>query len=601
MPKARLPQGFYWRGGRIWCVTDPIKQRRTSTGCTDIQAALMWHARRQRAAADPAHAAAEEATLGDWITRTLKHKERQRSAGTLSMYKVKAGHLARILGEARRMATVSSPIVDMYVETRESEGAAQPTIGKELTVLVQICKLARRAGQYAGDIAALRPVGYSSVSRPRKRVLTALELQQLSRRMQPEHFAGVAFIVATSARDSEMRHARIEDYDPETRVIRLRGTKTKVAAREVPVLEMFGDVWEAALAWLQEHGGFEETTIAHALTYWTAKLGMDHASPNDLRRTCASRLVAHRVPFDVAGKVLGHASVNMLYRVYGQLTGEQLRELIEPCAGSVQTAWTDADATDDKPALKPHVSSDDEDLKSSAGRRPGSSPGGATNEQESSGSGDGEEPPEPGAPWGACDDSVTDPGAGGISYPWSGVVHTAPLTRHQSDAGRIDAQAPPPAPSTVCWHCGDCLLTDAHPHCDRCPDFAVGCDEYGCEDCEARGAEPYPECLIDSRPPPRADQLGDVLPPEGGRLAKSPLEDRARSAAFTQAAHASQQDTPRNKQRRIAQAERGRSPQTGGPPASRDREDPAVQNGGASPDRFDLAAAYARVMARRAA
>ena len=109
--------------------------------------------------------------------------------------------------------------------------------------------------------------------------------------------------------------------------------------------------------------------------------------------------------------------------------------------------------------------------------------------------------------------------------PCPNVVCAAPLTDHQSDSGRIDPAAILP-PTSVCWHCGVELLAE-HRHCERCPDFAVGCDNDGCEDCEAHGTEPYSECLIDSRPPHRADQQCDGLPTAGDRPAKGPLAYRA--------------------------------------------------------------------------
>ena len=405
MPKQNLPRGFYWRRGRIWCRTDPITGLRRSTGRKSPHAALGWYAERERAAANPADATAHEAPIEDWCEKMLEDKRQRRAAGTVNMYEVKLGHVLRFWGRNAVMADIIPGKVDNFIHQRRNEGAHPSTIGKELTAIVQLCKFAKRGGAYAGDIQALKPVGYSTEYVPRKRVVTRGELRRLQRVMRPEHFAGACLIVVTSARDGEMRHVRLEDYSTERGVLKLRGTKTRRAAREVPILQLFAWEWTFAHAHLSTHGSFSETAIAKSLAYWAAKLGLEHLSPNDLRRTCASRMVSRGIPFDTAAKVLGHSGTQMLFRVYGQLTGEQLREL---CDVSVRTGRIDDDDPDAVVAENTPVGARAEALKSPAERCPGSSPGGATSSRNNKEESADAEPPKPAARARLCDATVRD-------------------------------------------------------------------------------------------------------------------------------------------------------------------------------------------------
>lgn len=323
--------GALYRRGKVWwCRTDPVTGKRTSTQCTNRRAALTWLADRERLAANPRDYAADQATFGDWAQRVADLKKTTRAAGTADMYRVKLGHALRLFGASMRMSELTPPRVDWYIGVRQAEGASNNTIGKELTAIVQVARHAARAGEFGGDQKTLKPIGFSIDYTPRDRVLSDGEVTLLRVGMPEARFAGVAFILVTSARDSEMRRATAADYDPRRRVMRLRGTKTERADREVPIPS-----WQTELfAESVQHLPFSEAGIASSLTYWCKKLGLRHASPNDLRRTCATRLLARGVSFDVAAKVLGHSGTQMLFRVYGKLSGDELVRLVESQGGT---------------------------------------------------------------------------------------------------------------------------------------------------------------------------------------------------------------------------------------------------------------------------
>ncbi len=94
----KLRRGFYWRNETIWIRTDPITSKAASTGCHVAAAAYAWRDGRERLATDPSYSAARKATVGDWVKRALAHKAARRAEGTLHMYEVKLGHVARLFG-----------------------------------------------------------------------------------------------------------------------------------------------------------------------------------------------------------------------------------------------------------------------------------------------------------------------------------------------------------------------------------------------------------------------------------------------------------------------------------------------------------------------
>lgn len=320
----RTKEGLYKRG-TFWWTRDPATGRRVSTHCRDREAARLWRAERERLAADPTHAAAHAARLEDWVEKTIAHKRRRRSAGTASMYEVKLGHALRVLGDCR-LGDVTPSAVDRYVVQREEEGADPGTVRLEIVCLTQLVKLARRAGVWAGDPAALRPVGMPGQAAPRDRWLTHSEVAHLRATLRPERFAVVAAAVASSARLSELyRLDPARDWDAVRGVVRLRGTKTEESDREVPILSMMRPLWEEALPHLPTRWRHLNREVSRAIT----RAGLAPASPNDLRRTFASWLIQAGVDRGLVARMMGHKDSRMVERVYGRATPEQVAILAE--------------------------------------------------------------------------------------------------------------------------------------------------------------------------------------------------------------------------------------------------------------------------------
>lgn len=302
--------------------------RRVSTGCTDKKAAEIIGNRLEREAADPAHAAQAKARTVDALDELLRQVKRKgRSPATYSFNEQKAGHLRRLL--PAKCAQITHLELQAYVDARTSEGAARSTIKKELGVLRAALRLARRNGLFARETSEVMP-DVEDDYRPRTRWLTPWELVALCQQLPTYRAAHVAFIVATGARWGESVRAEACDANgtPPT-FWKLRGTKTRAAARTIPVLPMFAPALVWSLAHAEDGRLFPSWGNARRdLGAACAAAGIAACSPNDLRRTHSRWLRDAGVETGLIAAQLGHTTSRMVDLVYGKLPSESLGKLL---------------------------------------------------------------------------------------------------------------------------------------------------------------------------------------------------------------------------------------------------------------------------------
>lgn len=302
------------RTAKVWWGRDPVSGERCSTGARTKEGALAWRAERERRAANPHYAASHEATIEQWVKKVQALKDERKAEGTASMYRVKFGHVARIFGSLSPMSGITPDAVDLFVSTRQEEGASNNTIGKELTGIMQLVKHAKRAGQYAGDISALRPVGFSIDYTPRRGHMKREWLAKLKPYLTRSEMAAVKFIIATTARLSEYLRFQKPDADLAEWMVFLRGTKTERSRRIVPIPSIFRDLLVESLAHLEPRC----PNISKALPRACKKADLPHLTANDLRRTHSTWLIEHGVTKSLVSDSMGHADSKMVERVYGK-------------------------------------------------------------------------------------------------------------------------------------------------------------------------------------------------------------------------------------------------------------------------------------------
>ncbi|MHB1845346.1 MAG: tyrosine-type recombinase/integrase, partial [Deltaproteobacteria bacterium] len=332
---------FYENGVRI--------QR--STRCHDKKAAEAVVREWERAAADPAHAAAQAVTLGQVLQLVIDVRFEEALAGrkshsTVSFYLRTAGHLIRVFGADCRLARIDAAGADRYISERRRELASDHTISKELVTLRIALKLARRRKLWKGDPGEVLPIGFAPAYKPKRRFLEPDELRKLLGELTPDKSARVAFTVAVAATWSDTDRALWADVTSNLTWVHVRGEKTSYRDRSVPIVAP----WQLSLLkhTLLYAMGREE----HLFTRW-ANVRRDVAeacerakippcSPNDLRRTTATWLRRDGVSPDLIASVLGHADSRMVERVYGRLPPEILRaRLSKELGGDCSAGATD--------------------------------------------------------------------------------------------------------------------------------------------------------------------------------------------------------------------------------------------------------------------
>lgn len=324
-----------WKRGDVWfcSVYDASGRRhRRSTRCHDRKAAEIVARRWEQAAADPAAAAAQASTLDDALAGLLDRRGEQvkageRAQGTLDMYEQKGAQLARVLGSDTLLVDLTPASLDAYVTKRRSEQVVDHTIHKELTTLRAALRLAKRARIWRGDLDELMPI-LSADYEPATRWLLPSDVKWLLACLDSRHAAAAAFSLATGAELGALERAtKADTNEPE---VHIRGTKRKTRDRWVPLERP----WQLSLmAHAKEHAQedalvLEGEDFRAALKYAARRAGIDHVSPNDLRRTFATWLRAEGVTLATIAALLGHADDRVLQRVYARLPLSQLRLLM---------------------------------------------------------------------------------------------------------------------------------------------------------------------------------------------------------------------------------------------------------------------------------
>jgi integrase len=372
--------------GKTWFAiywTKDGKRVFRSTKCSDQRAAESVGRRWEREAQDPDPAATNTTTLGAALEKLIDHYEEliiagRRADGTLGMHRDKAGHLRRVFeydaasGELIPFSLLSLTAgrVDDYISQRRADGAAENTIAKELVTLRCTLKLAKRRGEFFGDIEAIMPHRFAPEYKPRERWLTADELHKLLAKLPPDHGARAAFAVATSANRGETFSAMREDLGE---AVFVRGTKRTSRRRRVPLVTN----WQRLLLeYAAKHAQGEDGKLfAFDGGFHTALLqgcedaGIAPCSSNDLRRTFCHWMRQSGIPRELVAAAMGHGSTAMVDKVYGKLDARELADLMQRALGGSGTPVAQTHARQAQSSDSANVGSAEKPNDSGAGDR----------------------------------------------------------------------------------------------------------------------------------------------------------------------------------------------------------------------------------------
>jgi len=330
-----------------WFYDEQMNRIRFSTHCRNRRAAEAVLAKAEQGAYGVGPGV-RSYTLAEAFGHLVESSCLDRSAATADMYERKAGHLLRLLGETRRLSSLTMEAIWQYIAARQGEGAASGTIYKELVTLRRALKLARQNGKYRLDPSTVIPP-FRNRYQPRDRWLTEPEFTKLFKELPAPRQLWLLFAVLAGPRLSELEKTRWEDVDLDGGWILLRGTKTEKARRRVPIAPALAVALSAAKQAtgpvVQEWG-----SVRRDLKAACERAAITRVTPNDLRRTFASWLKQSGQDSLVVAKLMGHTSTRMVELVYGHLSSKEYRAAVEVLPKFGAAPETKAAAATEPPA-----------------------------------------------------------------------------------------------------------------------------------------------------------------------------------------------------------------------------------------------------------
>lgn len=311
---------------------------RESTHQTDRRAAENYLRVREREATDPRTATARTPkTVTKALEEFLVHPGDIKPP-TLKIHQQKAARLMEHIG-GLNIHTLKRTDLEKYVQLRREQAyqgklTSDHTIEKELRTLRQALHRQMQLDNWDGSWERISP-GHSAGYVPRKRWLTPEQYAMLRAALPPERRLWVDVAVYTGGRDSEIESLSWDDVRFADNDVHICGTKTGGADRRVP---LHPDLRAILLAERSDGSGNAQhrATVVEPWKYVNndlkrlcKRIGLQHTTPNDLRRTFGSWLKQAKVDSLTVARLMGHASTQMIERVYGQLDQKTLSAAIE--------------------------------------------------------------------------------------------------------------------------------------------------------------------------------------------------------------------------------------------------------------------------------
>lgn len=262
--------------------------------------------------------------MNDYLSTVLERK----AEATQKKVRQKLGHYVRAWGLSTELARIDGALVLDYIAAREAEGVKPLTIRAELTALRGVLSLARFRGSFRLEMSQVFPPYFSGGYKPRTRAPSLDEVWALIGGLDARRGAHMAFIAATGARLGESMRARRADVALGARLVHLRGTKTALATREVPITDLVAPL----LAYALKHAPGRDVLYdpwgklhrdVHAAC---RRAGIAPTTPNDLRRAFATWHRQRGVSAEDVSMLLGHATDTLAQTTYGRITGSDLGE-----------------------------------------------------------------------------------------------------------------------------------------------------------------------------------------------------------------------------------------------------------------------------------
>jgi integrase len=223
------------------------------------------------------------------------------------------------------------------VDVEEARRKKKATVNRIITSVKAAMNRAYDNGRVASDAAWKRIEKFEGVDSSRLRWLTPAEITRLGNVCDPPWRKVVHAAVQTGARWSELRRAKVRDYDPTSGKLQIPKSKNQ-KARWIPLTDegcaFFDSITagrepdapllpdESGKAW----GKAAQIRKMEAATQ-NAKL-VPRATFHTLRHTYASLLVQAGTPLIIVAGAMGHKDTRMVEKTYGHLAPTSISDAV---------------------------------------------------------------------------------------------------------------------------------------------------------------------------------------------------------------------------------------------------------------------------------
>ena len=239
----------------------------------------------------------------------MEHADTLRSPATAKYHAIRFGPWAAMYKASQARQAAAHFIKDAKPQYKAS------TINWSLSTLKKGLELA-----FHSD---LTPENFSDrvktlpVHNVRDTVLTIEELKRLSEHCSPAVRAAVWIALYTGCRRGEVLAMRQEDIGADQITIHAGNTKT-VKTRTIPIVAPLRP-------WLKEIPiGINFEGVKSGFARARTAAGLPQLTFHDLRRSCATMMIAAGVDLYVVSKLLGHSSVTVTQTRYGHLQTDRI-------------------------------------------------------------------------------------------------------------------------------------------------------------------------------------------------------------------------------------------------------------------------------------
>lgn len=306
MPAKQLPSGAW---DISVCVNRRRVHRRLPQG-TSAREAKQFEADLRSALGKRQPTIPGDPRLTELMANYMKHAESLRDPGPAKYAAIRIGQWVEGYTASQARQAAAGAIQDMT-------GAYRPgTINKSLGTLKKALSLAYDRGaipQNYGDQIKLLPE-----HNIRTTTLTLDEVHALASKASENVRAAIWIAVYTGCRRGEVCKIRREDIGPDAIMLRSGMTKTE-KHRAIPIIAPLRP-WLKYLPLKIGVNGLESGFVNARKA-----AGMPQYSFHDLRRSCATLMLASGAPMNVIAKLLGHSSTRVTEARYAHLQLDAVR------------------------------------------------------------------------------------------------------------------------------------------------------------------------------------------------------------------------------------------------------------------------------------